>query len=56
VKARGNDGARVDLVGWGWQERAASLAGSFEALGCLEMDTWIGGPVLRLTDSRPAAP
>lgn len=56
VKARGSDGARVDLVGWGWQERAESLAGSFEALGCLEIDSWIGGPVLRLTDSRPAVP
>ncbi len=55
LKARGSDGARLDLVGWGWQERAASLGDSFEVLGCLEADAWVGGPVLRLIDSRPVA-
>lgn len=50
----GEDGAPVDLVGWGWQERAADLAGSFEALGWIEHDDYRGGPCLRLLDSRPA--
>jgi single-stranded-DNA-specific exonuclease len=54
ARARGDDGAPVDLVGWSWQARAATLAGRFEALGYLERDSYTGGPVLRLVDSRPA--
>jgi single-stranded-DNA-specific exonuclease len=53
ARARGNDGASVDLVGWGWQERAADLSGTFEALGWIEHDDYRGGPCLRLLDSRP---
>jgi single-stranded-DNA-specific exonuclease len=54
ARARGDDGASVDLVGWGWQERAVDLDGSFEALGWIEHDAYRGGPCLRLLDSRPA--
>jgi len=54
ARARGEDGGAVELVGWSWQARAASLAGRFEALGYLEKDAYTGGPVLRLLDSRPA--
>lgn len=56
VRARGEDGSGVELVGWGWQARAGALAGRFEVLGYLEKDGYTGGPVLRLLDSRPAAP
>ncbi|HKH46137.1 MAG TPA: single-stranded-DNA-specific exonuclease RecJ [Thermoanaerobaculia bacterium] len=54
ARARGVDDAPVDVVGWGWQERAADLQGSFEALGWIEHDDYRGGPCLRLLDSRPA--
>lgn len=54
ARARGEDGARVELVGWRWGERAGSLRGSFEVLACVEDDSYRGGPVLRLVDSRPA--
>jgi len=40
------------LLGWGWQERSASLEGDFEVLGFLEQDRF-RGTVLRLVDSRP---
>jgi single-stranded-DNA-specific exonuclease len=52
--AQGGDGARVELVGWKWGERVRSLRGSFEVLACVEHDTFRGGPVLRLVDSRQA--
>lgn len=55
-RARGGDGGQIDLVGWGWREREGDLAGWFEVLGCLEEDSYRGEPVLRLVDSRPAAP
>jgi single-stranded-DNA-specific exonuclease len=51
--SEGGDGGAVELVGWGWQPRAAALGGSFEVLACLEHDAF-RGPVLRLVDSRPA--
>ncbi|HEY0512579.1 MAG TPA: single-stranded-DNA-specific exonuclease RecJ [Thermoanaerobaculia bacterium] len=54
ARARGEDGATVELVGWRWGERVASLRGSFEVLACVEDDSYRGGPVLRLVDSRPA--
>jgi single-stranded-DNA-specific exonuclease len=54
ARARGEDGALVELVGWRWGERAGSLRGSFEVLACVEDDSYRGGPVLRLVDSRPA--
>jgi hypothetical protein len=56
ARARGEDGAAVNLVGWRWGERAGSLRGRFEVLACVEDDTYRGGPVLRLVDSRPAPP
>jgi single-stranded-DNA-specific exonuclease len=52
-RATSDDGASVDLVGWGWQERATDLSGTFEALGWIEHDAYRGGPCLRLLDSRP---
>jgi single-stranded-DNA-specific exonuclease len=54
ARTRGPGGAPVELVGWGWQERAEALAGTFEVLACVEHDAYRGGPVLRLVDSRPA--
>lgn len=54
ARARGEDGAAVDLVGWRWGERAGSLRGPFEVLACVEHDSYRDGPVLRLVDSRPA--
>ena len=54
ARARGEDGAAVDLLGWRWGERAGSLRGPFEVLACVENDAYRGGPVLRLVDSRPA--
>jgi single-stranded-DNA-specific exonuclease len=54
ARARGEDGAAVELVGWRWQERMGNLRGSFEVLACVESDTYRGGPILRLVDSRPA--
>jgi single-stranded-DNA-specific exonuclease len=54
ARTRGPEGAPVELVGWGWQDRAADLAGSFEVLASVEHDSYRGGPVLRLVDSRPA--
>ncbi len=53
ARARGEDGSPVELLGWGWQARAATLGGRFEVLGYLEKDAYTGGPVLRLVDSRP---
>jgi single-stranded-DNA-specific exonuclease len=52
--ARGEDGAAVNLVGWRWGDRAGSLRGRFEVLAAAEEDSYRGGPVLRLVDSRPA--
>ncbi|TNF79425.1 MAG: single-stranded-DNA-specific exonuclease RecJ [Acidobacteria bacterium] len=49
------DGAVVELLGWGWQERLQDLQGRFEALGSLEADRYRQTPVLRLKDSRPFA-
>jgi single-stranded-DNA-specific exonuclease len=54
ARARGADGATVELVGWRWGERVRSLRGSFEVLACVEDDSYRGGPVLRLVDSRPS--
>ena len=54
ARARGGDGAAVELVGWRWGERARDLRGSFEVLACVEDDSYRGGPVLRLVDSRPS--
>lgn len=54
ARTRGPEGAQVELVGWGWQERAETLQGNFEVLACVEHDSYRGGPVLRLVDSRPA--
>jgi single-stranded-DNA-specific exonuclease len=54
ARARGEDGAAVELVGWRWQERLGNLRGSFEVLACVESDAYRGGPVLRLVDSRRA--
>lgn len=54
ARSRGEDGATVELVGWRWGERAGSLRGRFEVLASVEDDSYRGGPVLRLVDSRPA--
>ncbi|HEX5758550.1 MAG TPA: single-stranded-DNA-specific exonuclease RecJ [Thermoanaerobaculia bacterium] len=54
VRARGEDGAVVFLLGWGWEERADELAAPFEALGHLEADDFRGGVALCLADVRPA--
>jgi single-stranded-DNA-specific exonuclease len=54
ARCQGDDGATVDLLGWRWAERAEELSGRFEVLGYPELDSWSGGPVLRLADCRPA--
>ena len=56
LKAEGEDGSPIDLLGWGWEERAELLQGWFEVLGCLEKDTYTQQPVLRLVDARPWRP
>lgn len=50
----GPDGTRVRLLGWGWEARAAQLAGEFEVLATLERDRLDGDPELHLVDARPA--
>lgn len=50
---RGDDGAGLDLVGWGWRDRAEVFGGRCEALGHLERDGYTGRPVLRLVAARP---
>ncbi len=52
AQAVDQNGGRIALLGWGWQERSASLEGEFEVLGYLEKDRYRGS-VLRLVDSRP---
>ena len=56
LEAEGEDGSHIDLLGWGWEERARDLEGSFEVLGCLEIDRYTQKPVLRLVDARPWNP
>jgi single-stranded-DNA-specific exonuclease len=51
--ARGGTGATIGLLGWGWQDRIEDLTGSFEVLGCLELDRYRRQPTLRLIDARP---
>ena len=53
AEAIGPDGVRIRLLGWGWEQRSASLEGEFEVLGFLEKDRY-RGTVLRLVDSRPS--
>lgn len=50
----GERGARLEVLGWGWAERARDLTADFEALGYLETDAYRRAPVLQLVDSRPA--
>ncbi len=54
AEAEGEDGSRVELLGWKWAVREADLTGRFEVLAHPEIDGWHGGPVLRLVDSRSA--
>ena len=53
ARARGADGGHLNLVGWGWRERAERLGGRFEVLGTLDLDRFLGEPVMRLIDARP---
>lgn len=45
----------LNLLGWGWADRAGDLSGHFEMLGYLELDHYVDAPVFRLRDARPAA-
>lgn len=54
AEAVGQDGERVQLLGWRWQERRSDLAGSFEALAYLERDAYCDQSILRLVDARRA--
>lgn len=56
LSAEGEDGSPIDLLGWGWMDRAQQLEGSFEVLGCLEEDSYTRRPVLRLVDARAWEP
>jgi single-stranded-DNA-specific exonuclease len=53
VTARGEEGTALELLGWGWAERAGELTGTFEVLGHLERDVFRGGLTLQLVDARP---
>ena len=53
ARARGADGGHLNLVGWGWREKAERLGGRFEVLGTLDLDRFLGEPVMRLIDARP---
>jgi single-stranded-DNA-specific exonuclease len=53
ARAREPAGGTLNLVGWGWQPRADDLLGRFEALGTLDLDRFLGEPVMRLIDARP---
>lgn len=53
-EALGERNGAIDLVGWRWAERAGCLRGAFEAVACLELDSYRNAPVLRLIDARPA--
>lgn len=53
ARARGEAGPPVQLLGWGWAERARDLEGRFEILAYLERDHYRGGASLRLLDARP---
>lgn len=55
VAARGEDGSRVRLVGWGFAERAHELSERFEVLGSLERDDYRRDLVVRMIDCRSAA-
>lgn len=50
---RGDDGARLDLVGWRWRDRVDVLTARCETLGHVERDGYTGRPVLRLVAARP---
>jgi len=52
MAAEGQDGSPIDLLGWGWKDRANELEGPFEVLGCLDEDSYTQRPVLRLVDVR----
>ena len=49
---RGDDGARLDLVGWRWRDRVDVLTVRCETLGHVERDGYTGRPVLRLVAAR----
>ena len=53
LAAQGEDGSKIDLLGWGWRDRANELEEPFEVLGCLAEDSYTRKPVLRLVDARP---
>ncbi len=55
IAARGEDGSRIRLVGWGFAERAAEVAERFEVLGSLERDDYRRDLVVRMIDCRSAA-
>jgi single-stranded-DNA-specific exonuclease len=54
ARACGIDGGSLNLVGWGWQPRAEDLLGRFEVLGTIDLDRFLGEPVIRLIDARPS--
>ena len=53
AEAVSEDGSRLSLVGWGWEDRRSRLDGRFEALGAIEKDSYSGRPTVRLVDARP---
>jgi single-stranded-DNA-specific exonuclease len=54
LRARGDSGAVVRIIGWRWADRSRLLTQPFEALGHLEEDRYRGGIRFRLRDARPA--
>jgi single-stranded-DNA-specific exonuclease len=55
MTAGAEDGARLDVVGWGWGERGLPSEGPFEIVGRLDLDRYLGRPVVRLVDARSLA-
>jgi single-stranded-DNA-specific exonuclease len=53
ARALGSGGSEVELVGWGWEERAGDLTGSFEVLARVGYDRFYSRPTLELADVRP---
>ncbi|MDX1501734.1 MAG: single-stranded-DNA-specific exonuclease RecJ [Thermoanaerobaculia bacterium] len=54
LRALAGDGVSVELSGWGWGDRLEEIAGPFEVLGRVELDRYLGRPIVRLVDARPS--
>ncbi len=53
ARAIGSEGTEVELIGWGWEDRAGDLSGSFEVLARIGYDRFYSRPTLELADVHP---